>query len=457
MRRVFASLAAALLGIALHAKGQVFGPSGSTFKVNTITTGNQYTSAPAMDGAGRFMVVWRSPDGDTLGGFGRRFLDDTTPVDATEFRINSNTTGLVSQVRVAGHGTGTYVAVWDRQHVDTTYDTYGQRYDSAGELGGVFHVNTSTPVGMPGATVASDSSGNFVVVWHGALADGIVGQRYASGGAALGGEFRVNSTTITDQFSDPAVARAPGGNFVAVWERNGQVFARRFASAGGAQGAEFRVDTDTTGFAGVPRVAAIDTGFVVVWENGVTGSASVKASIFDGTGTLVGAEFRVDTATTGYALTPVVGMDGGGAFVVAWESTPDIGLGAQVVAQRFTSTGTRLGAEFMIGTGNDPALAMHPLGKFVVTWDTGEAAGAAVGLEGRLYCSALAGDVDASNTIDVADVFYLINTLFASGPAPATGSGDVNGDGNVDIADVFFLINYLFAGGAAPSCKPAPV
>jgi hypothetical protein len=100
---------------------------------------------------------------------------------------------------------------------------------------------------------------------------------------------------------------------------------------------------------------------------------------------------------------------------------------------------------------------MHPLGKFVVTWDTGEAAGAAVGLEGRLYCSALAGDVDASNTIDVADVFYLINTLFASGPAPATGSGDVNGDGNVDIADVFFLINYLFAGGPGPSCKPAPV
>jgi hypothetical protein len=28
--------------------------------------------------------------------------------------------------------------------------------------------------------------------------------------------------------------------------------------------------------------------------------------------------------------------------------------------------------------------------------------------------------------------------------------GDVNLDDSVDVADVFYLINYLFAGGAAP-------
>jgi virginiamycin B lyase len=28
--------------------------------------------------------------------------------------------------------------------------------------------------------------------------------------------------------------------------------------------------------------------------------------------------------------------------------------------------------------------------------------------------------------------------------------GDVNGDGKVDIADVFYVINFLFAGGPAP-------
>jgi hypothetical protein len=35
---------------------------------------------------------------------------------------------------------------------------------------------------------------------------------------------------------------------------------------------------------------------------------------------------------------------------------------------------------------------------------------------------------------------------FSTRPIP----GDVNGDGIVDISDVFYLINFLFAGGPAP-------
>ena len=59
------------------------------------------------------------------------------------------------------------------------------------------------------------------------------------------------------------------------------------------------------------------------------------------------------------------------------------------------------------------------------------------------------GDVNADGAIDIADVFYLINFLFASGPGPI-GPADVNGDLTTDIADVFYLINALFAGGPAP-------
>jgi hypothetical protein len=63
----------------------------------------------------------------------------------------------------------------------------------------------------------------------------------------------------------------------------------------------------------------------------------------------------------------------------------------------------------------------------------------------------LQGDVDGNGVVDIGDVFYLINFLFANGPAPVCdGSGNVNGDANTDIADVFYLINYLFANGPAP-------
>ena len=60
-------------------------------------------------------------------------------------------------------------------------------------------------------------------------------------------------------------------------------------------------------------------------------------------------------------------------------------------------------------------------------------------------------DVLPGFRINVADIFYLINALFANGPPPVHGS-DVNGDGIVNVADVFFLINRLFAGGAGPAC-----
>jgi CSLREA domain-containing protein len=61
----------------------------------------------------------------------------------------------------------------------------------------------------------------------------------------------------------------------------------------------------------------------------------------------------------------------------------------------------------------------------------------------------LGGDVNGDGTIDIADVFYLINFLFASGPVPVL-EADVNGDGAIDIADAFYLINLLFASGPAP-------
>ncbi len=58
-------------------------------------------------------------------------------------------------------------------------------------------------------------------------------------------------------------------------------------------------------------------------------------------------------------------------------------------------------------------------------------------------------DANGDGQTTVADIFYLINYLFAGGPPPV-GSGDANGDGQTTVADIFYLINYLFAGGPAP-------
>jgi len=64
-------------------------------------------------------------------------------------------------------------------------------------------------------------------------------------------------------------------------------------------------------------------------------------------------------------------------------------------------------------------------------------------------------DANGDNIVDPSDIFYLVNYLFLSGPAPAGAagmdSGDANGDGVVDPADIFYIVNYLFLSGPAPA------
>jgi hypothetical protein len=61
------------------------------------------------------------------------------------------------------------------------------------------------------------------------------------------------------------------------------------------------------------------------------------------------------------------------------------------------------------------------------------------------------GDVNGDGAVNVADVFFLINYLFAGGQLPP-GLANVNQDSVIDVNDVFYLINALFAGGPAPAC-----
>jgi hypothetical protein len=68
----------------------------------------------------------------------------------------------------------------------------------------------------------------------------------------------------------------------------------------------------------------------------------------------------------------------------------------------------------------------------------------------------VAGDCSNDETVDIADVIYLINYLFIGGSPPAAlPSGDVNCDGSIDSGDLVYLMNYLFLGSSAPlMCDP---
>jgi len=93
----------------------------------------------------------------------------------------------------------------------------------------------------------------------------------------------------------------------------------------------------------------------------------------------------------------------------------------------------------------------------VVVLTNGESHGGTSLITDKLFDFAagipFAGDANGDGVIDVADVLYIINYIFRSGPSPQPWlAGDPNCDGTVSISDVVYLVNYLFKGGPQPSC-----
>ncbi len=76
------------------------------------------------------------------------------------------------------------------------------------------------------------------------------------------------------------------------------------------------------------------------------------------------------------------------------------------------------------------------------------------GVGGR-YCY-VCGDADATGAVNVSDVVYLINFIFAGGNAPQPlASGDADCSGFITISDAVYLIGFIFSGGPAP-CATCP-
>jgi hypothetical protein len=339
--------------------GQRFDGSGAKagpeFRVNTYTTNSQKDPAVAADGAGGFIAVWDSDgqDGDGLGVFGQRFDASGSKVGA-EFRVNSYTTSNQGAPSIATDGAGNFVVVWrssGQGESTLNENVFGQRFNSGGsKVGPEFRVNTYTTSRQTNPSIAADRTGGFVVVWTGYLQDGsnasIFGQRFDVSGAKVGPEFPVNTYTPFSQYF-PAVASASGGTFVVAWE-SGQdgggygIFGQRFDATGAKIGGEFQVNTYTTSHQTRAAVTLDGAGnFVVVWQSldqdgsnyGVFGQA------FDRRGERVGPEFSINVHTSGSQSTPRI-IHNGVVHVVVWANAET--SGADVVGRRQNFTAAAL-------------------------------------------------------------------------------------------------------------------
>ena len=229
-------------------------------------------------------------------------------------------------------------------------------------------VATTVSTGQP--KIAMDASGNYVVVWTSSGQDGsgwgIYAQRYDSSGVAQGSAFLVNTTTAGDQIS-PAVAMRTNGDFVVTWASNGQdgsgwgIYAQRFNASGVAQGSEFRVNTTTAGDQVTPAIGIDGNGnFMIAWSSYGQDAASswgIYAQRYTSLGVALLGEFRANTTAAGDQVDPVIAINSNPTLIsipnleIAWSSyNQDAANSWGVYSQRYTTAGLALGSEFRVNT-----------------------------------------------------------------------------------------------------------
>jgi len=159
----------------------------------------------------------------------------------------------------------------------------------------------------------------------------------------------------------------------------------------------------------------------------------------------VGAEFQVNTYTTGGQVFPEARGDAQGNFVVTWQSNLQDGNSYGTFAQRFTAAGVRRGTEFQVNTYTTlfqgvPNVATDQVGNFNIVWHGNGAVDTSDnGVTFQRYGGliALANNVDTAGnrvaepgeTVDVRPVWSNVNgasqTFAATLANPAGPTGGV--------------------------------
>jgi hypothetical protein len=455
-------------GMARSVFARRFGSSGApiTGEIQVATfTHESHLSEVSMNSDGDFVVAWQRLLAADLDVFARRFSAAGVAVGG-EFAVNTYTSFFQSGPVPTMADDGAFVITWLSDLLDGSGSgVFARRYDAAGlaETGREFQVNSYTPGDQDSSVVAGEPSGDLVVAWKSAaqdgssngifaqrfqvpkpfdidgngtidaLTDGLLFLRYAFGfrGAALvtsavalnctrctpalvadhiasltttssaspaGVEFQVNAYT-EDEERRPSVAADDDGDFVVAWHspHDGSsegVFMRRFASSGAVLSGEVEVNTYVTGAQAFPSVDLdADGDFVVVWQSYQDGSETgIFAQRFSSAGSRLGAELRVNNHTPGFQIAPAVAVDGDGDFVVAWSSKDQDGDDYGVFGRRFNSAGVAQAVEFQVSTYTQydqyrPVVASSAAGAFVVAWAS-EQDGSSYGVFGRRFNSA---------------------------------------------------------------------
>ncbi len=340
---------------------------GEEVQINVWTTNDQ--EAPSVGGAsnGEFVVAWSSygqdPDCDIYGGYtcdvllARRVSATGGPIGG-EIRVGTAHQSQ-SNAAVARSADGDFVVAWNSWfHPASGLNVSARRFDAEGNaVGPVFQIGSAgSNLSNREPAVDRAPDGEFVVVWQQysfCCEWGVYGRRFDATGEPVGELFTVRPTEQLSQ-GQPDVAMGESGSFVVTWveqtlQAGLRVSARRYDEGGLPldDGVQVNEGGNTPG---VTQIGMDDSGgFVIAWDRGnAANEREIAARQFDTDGLPLGPEFQVNSYTTGLQWNAAVGVDGAGRFLVVWQSESQDGSDLGIFAQAFDADGERIGTELRV-------------------------------------------------------------------------------------------------------------
>jgi hypothetical protein len=278
----------------------------------TWADGQRITAQPG----GGFTIV----NGEEDGTFGRRFSAVGQPL-AERFPVPWGAAAIT-----AGRSGG-LLALWARRLPTQTQEISLIAYGGKGNpLGPPRIVQPSPACGLTQPALASDRSGRGIVVWSSASCRKIFARRTDALGRVTGETIGVLPPGAEIDIGRIAVAAAPDGRFVVVWEGSGDgdgwgIFARAFGTDDRPLGPAFQVNSHRVGYQVLPRVAMQGDGrFLVIWQGpGEVVARKLFGQYYAADGRRVGSEFPIDSEEpNAEEIDASLAVDANGRYVVAW-------------------------------------------------------------------------------------------------------------------------------------------
>lgn len=279
-----------------------------------------------------------------------------------------------------------------------------------------------------------------------------------------GVNVKVNDALRTGPFAGCDAAVDGEGHFIIVFSGgpigNTHVYAQWYMANGKLLGGNVRVDDGPDGHInGMGVAAACDSGTsVVAWMDGRSGAKTkIGIQCFNRDGTKRGTNILIAGTPDSVQMSPAVGMDAKGNFVVLWQEGA---LRPRVLARRFGTDGRPADATFRVAPPEGDAItksfgsavAVLPDGRFTAYWMTIAVGGEVIG-QARQFDASGEALTDVFR-VDEAGKFAYIGDLSVAAHPPSGLTAFAWAGNESDDWDIY--ARFRIASGAFP-LPSAPV